>query len=173
MKVHIWIGIAIIAFIFFGCQGKENTEVYSTPEGKVEVAQKEGKDHQEVTIKSKEGQATVKMGKGAVPSDLGVPLYPGAKADEGGTWSMSGSKGGKNESFSTTILHTDDSIDKVLSFYKNKLEDRDPEIFEMTTPEGKMVTITVDKDSPTSINIMLIKDTEKKGTTINISKVQK
>ena len=168
------LAITVILPILFcaACSKEESTKVYNSPEGEVEVTHKQidEKSH-EMTVKSKEGAATMKSGAASIPKDLGVPIYPDVEQEEGGTWSMSG-MGNEEGEFSSTVLISKDPIDKVAAFYREKLEGSDPNIFEMAMPNGKMVNITVEKDDVTS-SVVLVENKEKGGTNIQITKAAK
>ncbi|RMG04780.1 MAG: hypothetical protein D6726_02695 [Nitrospirae bacterium] len=163
--------LLIAVFILLtNCKGKNKTNVYHTKEGKITVSESKEGDVKEMTLENKEGTATIKTAKGEIPKDLGVPIYPGASAEEGGTLSMSGTKGGKAGGFSSTFLKTEDDIDKVIEFYKKELPDA--EFYEMTTPNGKMASFALGKDTPVKTTVMLSQNTDEKGTNIHISKVK-
>ncbi len=165
--------IAMAVLVVSGCKGKDNTSVYSTPGGQVKVEKKGNGDVKELTVTSEKGTVTFRTGKGEIPKDLGVPIYPGADAEEGRTWSMKGMNKGKEGGVSSTFLHSDDGIEKVIAFYKKELEGRTPKFFEMTSPNGRMANFAIDTDAPVSINIMIAESPDKKGTQIHITRVQK
>lgn len=163
--------LAMVALFSTACGKEESKKIYSTSEGKMEVTQKEeGKVH-EMTVKTEEGTATMKTGAGAVPEDLGVPIYPGVEKEEGGTWSMSGSGDKGKGAFSSTILFSKDPIDKVAAFYKEKLKGENPQTFEMAMPNGKMVNMQIEKEG-TVTHLVLSENKEKGGTNIRITKAE-
>jgi len=160
---------AMLSLLFStACSKEEGEKVYSTPEGKVEMTRNEGDQVQEMTVKTKEGTATLSMGAESIPGDLGVPIYPGVDKQEGGTWSMSGE--GK-EGFSSALLYSADPIDKVAVFYKDKLKGENPQTFEMAMPDGKMINISIEKGEAVT-HIVLSENKEKGGTNIQITKTQ-
>ena len=170
---RILLFLALISLVSNAACGKEETtKVYSTPEGKVEITQKEEGKVQEMQVTTKEGTATMKVCSSAVPEDLGVPIYPGVKKQEGGTWSMSEAGQEGEQGFSATILFSEDPLDKVSAFYKEKLQGSEPQIFEMDMPQGKMVNITVDKEEAAT-TIVLTENKDKQGTNIQITKADK
>jgi hypothetical protein len=165
--------VAFMLFFFsFACGKEESTKVYSTPEGEVEVTRKQGDQGHEMTIKTDEGTATMKVGAQPIPEDLGVPIYPNVEQQEGGSWSMSGMGEKGEQGVSSTVLFSGDPLVKVSDFYKEKLKGSDPKIFEMNMPEGKMVNISVEQGE-TSTNIVLTENKEKEGTNIQITKAAK
>ncbi|MEK6776291.1 MAG: hypothetical protein AABY87_05345 [bacterium] len=154
------------------CGKKEETKVYSTPEGKVEVTRKGDGSAHEMTVKTEDGTATMKIGNDTIPADLGVPIYPGATQEQGGTVSMTGMDKAGGKGFSSTVLFSKDPIDLVSAFYKEKLKGDDPKTYEMAMPDGKMVSIAMDKQG-SATHIMLVENKEKKGTQIQITRSQK
>ncbi|PIV84537.1 MAG: hypothetical protein COW52_07070 [Nitrospirae bacterium CG17_big_fil_post_rev_8_21_14_2_50_50_9] len=174
MKTKTIVVSALMIFLLLSgaCGKKEETKVYSTPGGKVEVTKKQGGDVHEMTVKTGEGTTTMKMGADTIPKDLGVPVYPGVEAETGQSWSMTGMDKEKKNDFSATVLFSKDPIDKVSAFYKEKLKGDDPKIYEMAMPEGKMVNIIIDKQGSTT-QIVLTENKEKKGTQIQITRSQK
>lgn len=151
------------------CGQQENKKTYSGPAGRVEVTERKDGQAREMTVQSEEGTTTLKSELGTIPQDLGVPIYPHVKKGEGGTWSMSGMEGDKAQKFSSTLLFSQDPIDKVAAFYKEQLKGESPELFEMAMPSGKMVSISLD-DEGGGTHIVLTEDKEKQGTNIQITK---
>jgi hypothetical protein len=160
MKIRVWLVVAGMVLMVVACGKKEEKTVYSGPEGKVTVTQ---------SADGQDGTATMTYGKTALPADLGVALYPGASAAEGGTLQVQGDAGA-DAVFSVTV-HSADAIDKVARFYKKQLADRQPRVFEMALPTGKMVTFTMQQDGVVR-TVVLNEDGQKAGTTIQISRVR-
>jgi len=165
--------IIIIAILFLiGCKGKEEKTVYSTPKGKVEVSESEDGKIKEMKVTSKEGTAVFKSTEGVVPENIGVPLYPGATAKEGGTFSISGEQEGKSGGFSLTYLFTEDDIERVIAYYKKELSGLNPGYYEMTTPNGKNATFVIGEETPEKTTVVLSQRSGDKGTNIQITKVR-
>ncbi len=162
--------LAMLLLVLGGCKGKDKSKVYYTKEGKVEVSEKEEGKVKEMTVTTEKGTATLKTAKGEIPEDLGVPVYPGASAREGGTLSISGDREGKRGGFSSTFLTTSDDIEKVIEYYKKEFGDK-AEFYEMTTPNGRMASFTLGADEPEKITVMLTQNPDKKVTNIHITKM--
>jgi hypothetical protein len=144
-------GVIVLA----GCSSSK--KVYSANGATVTTDTRENT----VTVQSSEG--TMKMGNDAVDvGSLGVPIYAGAKQDEGAV-SVSGDKG----SAQMTAFTTGDSFERVYQFYhvkmpagseKMKLEQGESSVAEFVTGSDKpgdvqtMVMIS-EKDGKTSIVI--------------------
>ncbi len=116
--ILIALGVIVILFvlvivgigIFVKKAVLDNVSVKEGPGGKAEVS-----------INTPGGQLKVSSHPEITEEKLGVPIYPGAKADEGaGTLTFSGNdqKGG---TFGGASFTTSDSMDKVVDFYKGRL----------------------------------------------------
>lgn len=169
MKIRVWLAVAGMVLMVVACGKKEEKTVYSGPEGKVTVTQSADGQDGTVTMTGQDGTATMTYGKTALPADLGIALYPGASAAEGGTLQVQGDAGA-DAVFSVTV-HSADAIDKVARFYKKQLADQQPRVFEMALPTGKMVTFTMQQDGVVR-TVVLNEDGQKAGTTIQISRVR-
>ncbi len=168
---RLWLVLVFFTLIVsYGCKGKEKTEVYSTNEGSLEVKESGG-ETKEVKITTKEGTTVVKAGK-EIPEDIKPYVYPGATAKKGIAWSVQRDKKQSGGLFST-YLNTEDGIDKVVAYYKDKLKDKNPEYYEMTTPNGKMASFTIGEKNRGGITVMLNEKAGEKGTEIHITKVSK
>ncbi len=158
---------ALALFFFFGaCSKGDDTRVYKGPGGTVEVSTREEGNLKEMRITSEESTTTFRVGESAVPDDLGIPVYPGARVDNAGSWTMSGDKPG---ALSTTVFTTNDSVDKVAAFYKKELAGKNPDIMDMGSAAGRMVMVAIE-DGDASVNIMILNDPEGAGTRIQIQK---
>lgn len=110
--------LALVATLIIsaGCGGSKTT--LKTPEGEVEVEEKDGK----VTYETEEGKVTYE-GSEEAPSEaeLGAPVYPGAEYVEGSGGSATAT--GPEGEFTTAGAEfvTDDSYSKVVDFYTGKL----------------------------------------------------
>lgn len=163
---------AMVAFglvvMLIGC-GKKEEKVYSGEEGQVTVTRDAEGELGDVTVTGKDGTTTMEYGRTALPEDLGISLYPGATAEEGGTLQVEGQEEGG--SVLSVSVHSDDSIEKVAQYYKDELKKDQPRIFEMAMPTGKMVTITLDNGT-TVKTVVLSENNQKGGTDIQISRIE-
>ena len=76
----------------------------------------------EVSINTPKGQIKLNSKADISEEKLGVPIYPGARAEEGsGSFSISGGEGEKGGTLGGATFTTTDSIDKVVEFYKSRL----------------------------------------------------
>jgi hypothetical protein len=158
---------AMAVLVACGCSRKTTTVV---PGARKVTVEEKGKGEGKVTVKSKEGEMTMEMGKKATvtEAELGVPIYPGAEQGESGTWSMTGKEG----SGSTAVYQfkTKDPYDKVFAFYKDKI--KNPTSTIENTSDGKklgliqvvdegkklMIHVTVqEKDGQTEIGVQKMK----------------
>ena len=92
-----------------------------------------------VTISTPTGKVSVGAPQAPVTeADLGVPLYPGAKQQEGAL-QITGEEG----SMHTYVFKTSDSPQQVMAFYRERLGTEAASYVE--TPEGGMITSTKGK----------------------------
>jgi hypothetical protein len=172
MKIRawrVWLVVASMVLMVMACGEKEEKTVYSGSEGELTVTQGANGQNDKVTMTGQDGTVTMEYGKAALPDDLGIARYPGASAAEGGTLQVQGEGGG--EAVVSVTMHSADAIDKVARFYKKQLADRQPRVFEMTLPTGKMVTFTMEWDNVVR-TVVLNEDDRQGGTTIQISRVR-
>jgi len=169
MRIIAYAAVLCLALVLPACGKGESKKVYSTSEGKVEVTRKDkaGKV-QELTVKSKEGTATMTMGA-TIPDDLGVPLYPGVEADKSASWKMQGNDAEKGGAYASTMLFSKDPLDRVAAFYKEKLGDRSPQVYEMNMPNGRMITLLIEEEGVTT-SLALAEDKKEGGTRIHITR---
>ncbi len=174
---------ALCTLLFFSACSKEETQTEVTPpqpekveraavepvEEKTEMVPSEAIEPQEMKVTTEEGTLTLKKGEGAVPADLGVPVYPGAEKKE--DLSLNMESGETLQGVMSTQFHSGDTIDDVLAFYKDKLQAKNPTISEMNMGNARMVNIILENEPPT-IHIALTEDKETGGTNIQIAKVQ-
>ena len=110
-------GLVVSLIAVTGCGEKKTT--IKTPEGEVTVEEGGGGKY---TYETDEGEVTYDVSEGA-PSEeeLGAPIYPGAEYVEGSGGSVTGT--GAEGGFATAgaEFKTDDSYDKVVSFYQKEL----------------------------------------------------
>jgi len=130
----------------FTVKGEKGEEV------KVET-DKSGDGSQKTTVVGPEGQkSTTEVGEDAVSEeDIGVAFYPGAEVESGGKSTVSGEGGG---SIAQVTLTSQDALDKVAKFYKDKYAEGNtvmdsPDscviIFNEGENQGKVITVTPDK----------------------------
>ena len=156
--------VSSLAWLSAGCSSEE-TKTVATPEGKATVTTKTEEGKSAVKVETKEGTLTVRSGPQAVSeAELGVPIYPGAEVVQSGQLAKTtDSASGIAASYSLT---TNDSFDKVASFYRSNLKDVQHAMDQtmggqrmslfMTGKEGDMRTIQVIASTaggPTSIQI--------------------
>lgn len=121
----------------------DNVSVKEGPGGKAEVS-----------INTPGGQLKLSSKNDITEEKLGVPIYPGAKADEGaGSISFTGSDEKGSGTFGGASFTTTDSVDKVVDFYKSKL--------------GSKVTV-LDTTSEDKHSVVLSVGSEKSWKTITI-----
>ena len=158
MKFRIALAVIGMALMMVGCGKKEKEPTYSEEDGKV-------------TIVGEEGTTTMVGGKVSLPDDLGLTLYPGATAGKGGTLQVESEGEDGAGSVVSVSAHSVDAIDKVAQYYKNEIKDKQPRIFEMAMPTGKMVTITVEEEGAVK-TVVLSENTRQGGTDIQISRIR-
>ncbi len=114
----------------------------------------DGKDGQPETVLNIPGGPRISAGGGVTEEQLGVPIYPGATAlKDGGSVSISGSTAEGQGWIGAATFETDDALDEVVSFYREKLGEDASKIestqdgkrtamFTLQSPKGwRMVTI--------------------------------
>jgi len=134
-----------------GCAS--HRQVIATKEGTATVETNQSNDT--TTITSKEGSAS--FGKNAVDvSKIGLPIYPGATANDTGGMSFQSKEG----SSQIVVMTTADSFDKVYAWYKGQMPSGSEQmhmssgnssvasfvIGKQGDKNAKTVTITADKD---------------------------
>ncbi|MBI2263674.1 MAG: hypothetical protein HYU64_00650 [Armatimonadetes bacterium] len=160
---------AIMLMILPSC-GKRTT-TYSGPGGKVEVSRKEDGKSAEVKISTKEGTGTFSSSKEINEKDLGVPIYPNAVKDEGGSYSWSGTGTGGEQGATTVMLATSDSFDDVTKFYKEKLGEK-AAVTESSLPQGKSAVLQAEQDG-NKIVVSVVRTDSDPRTRISIVKTKK
>jgi hypothetical protein len=161
--------LSSLAWLTTGCSSEESKTVV-TPEGKATVTTKTEGEKSIVKVETKQGTLTVQSGSQAMSeAEVGVPIYPGAKVVHSGQLAETKDAGsGIAASYSLT---TNDSFDKVVSFYKSNLKDVQHAMDQsmggqkmsmfMTGKEGDMRTIQVMASTaggPTNIQITKVVD---------------
>jgi hypothetical protein len=90
-------------------------------------------------------------------AELGVPLYPGAKANEGGAMRVATGDGVSLQ----VALQSDDAPDKVAAFYRDKLK---------AMAEGKQLT---DMSSNDAASLSLVDDKARSSLQVHVGKAEK
>jgi hypothetical protein len=138
--------------ITFTGEGNDQLEIQTRGEGSVA----------EMEIRSQEGSVIMGASSAAnLPSWL--PVYPGT--EDRGTFSIS-SQDGLSGSCS---FKTDDSVERVASFYEDSLEQAGFSVrkTETRTPEGSIIILSATDDFQRSANVTTVKTNE--GTAINLA----
>ncbi|MGB7623029.1 MAG: zinc ribbon domain-containing protein [Terriglobia bacterium] len=127
--IVILIVVAVVgAGLFIKKAVLDNVSVKEGPGGKAEVS-----------INTPKGQIKLNAKSEVSEEKLGVPIYPGAQAEEGsGSFSISG-EGAKGGTFGGASFTTRDSVDKVVEFYKGRLGSK-VNAFDSTS-EGKHTVV--------------------------------
>ncbi len=134
--------------------------------GGVVTVEQQGDDDAVIAHKSDEGEVTIATRK-LTEADLGVAIYPGAKQDDGGSLTFSG----KNDEgkISGAVFSTDDSFEKVLAFYKEKLGPS-AEVMELSSNQERSALITrSDEASGESTQVLITREKGSGQTKINVS----
>lgn len=171
MKFKVALVVISIAAMMVGCGKKDETTVSSGEEGTMTVTESGNGEPGKVTITGEEGTTTMEYGKASLPADLGLTLYPGATAGQGGTLQVESESQDDTDSVLSISVHSVDGIDKVSQYYKNETKKDQPRIFEMAMPTGKMVTITIEKSGIVK-TVVLSENTQQGGTDIQISRIR-
>ena len=120
------------------------------------------KQNNTTTISGKEGSMTV--GQNAVDAaKLGLPVYPGASAKEGGGLSTQ-SKAGSSQ---IVVMTTPDSFDKVYTWYKGQMP-AGSEKMHFTTPGGALASFVIGETGGKEQKSVML-TTEKNATNIMLS----
>ncbi len=120
----------------------------------------------QVSINTPGGKISVGPGAEVSEAELGVPLYPGAKREEG-SFQLSTAEG----TMATYVFKTSDTPAQVMAFYRGKLN---PKTNFLETPDGGMITsdnsatvgflITIGRDNTDGrTSISVVRGTSKKA----------
>jgi hypothetical protein len=152
----ILIVVAIVgAGLFIKKTVLDNVSVKEGPGGKAEVS-----------INTPKGQIKINAKPEISEEKLGVPIYPGAKAEEGsGSFSIQG-EGEKGGTFGGASFATADSVDKVVEFYKGRLGNK-VSAFDSTS-EGKR-TVVLNVSTQNSWKTITIADEGTGETKISVA----
>ena len=111
------------------------------------VTVKDGQGGQsEVAINAPGGQIKVTAGSGVTAEQLGVPIYPGAVVGkDGGSVTLSGGGAQGHGWFGASVFRTDDDMDEVVAFYKEKLGNQ-AKTLDSTADGTRTVVFTLETD---------------------------
>jgi hypothetical protein len=122
-------------------------------------------DTKQNTVTVQASGETMTVGSGVVDaSKLGVPIYAGAKQEEGG-YSMTGAKG----SAQMTSFTTPDSFDRVYAFYHSKMP-AGSEKMKIDSGGSSMAEFVVGNNTPGTEQTMVMISKKGTGTAIVITK---
>jgi hypothetical protein len=119
----VGLGILCVALIMFGLW-RVSRHVHVGGNGEVSIATPQGtlstsaSDNGSVKISTPDGTLTAGNAAKVSAADLGIDIYPGATRHEGGM-QIATAKG----STVSAVFATDDPMDKVVSFYKDRMGD--------------------------------------------------
>lgn len=129
------VGIGVLALLLAGCGGDDGQEsrTVQTDEGEVTVTTEGDEDEGTVTISGEEGDVSATFG-----SDLpeGFPeslVYPGGSLVEGST--IDAPDGG---TLISVVFDSDDDVDEIADFYRDRLDDLDYDKDEEIEAEGNI-----------------------------------
>ena len=167
-KALIALVLSVSIIFMVGCSKTQRT--YKTNNGTVTVTTKNtpGPNKGTVEIKTKDGTAsmTTEAGKAVTESELGVPVYPGATAEN--TAKYEGQNGSGMQSIQQFILTTPDSFEKVEAFYKTNLKNVQSNFSQNQGDTKTAVFVTGTEKASVSVTIGSEKD--QKQTTIHVMK---
>jgi hypothetical protein len=152
------VGVSVIGVVYF---------VRRTVNDIVKV--EDGKDGRPEVSINVPGGGQIKAGTEVTEEQLGVPIYPGAvQAKDGGSVSISGTEAGKSGWFGVANFTTDDEIDEVVTFYRDKIgegaqiadtqqDSKRTVVFNTQREQGwRMVSVQEDDEGKTKITIASI-----------------
>jgi len=139
-----------------GCGEKKVT--IEGEEGEVEITEKDG----EVTMTGEEGDSFTT--KEISEKDLGIPLYPGAKVQEGTAASVTTEGTDGTESGAIAILETKDSVSEVVAWYKSELSGKTGFVDTSMAIEGQEVGMFSYQDGDL-LKSVIIGSNDETGTT--------
>lgn len=143
----------------FTVKGEDGQEI------KVETDQT-GAESGQWTISSDKGTMTGEVGQGKVTEeDIGIAFYPGAEVGTGAKVSSEGQDAGHMRSVE---LFSDDPVDKVAQFYKDKYGPGG----QVVEQEGQTMITTGTGGQDTHKLIMVMKDDETGRTKIGIQVIE-
>lgn len=135
----------------------DNVSVKEGPGGKAEVS-----------INTPGGQIKLNSRTEITEEKLGVPIYPGAKANEGaGTLSFTGADS-KSGTFGGATFTTSDPVEKVIEFYKGRLGNKITVLD--STSEGKH-SVVLNVTTQNSWKTITIEDEGNGATKITVASI--
>jgi hypothetical protein len=114
------------------------------------------------------GNVKINDNTAVTEEQLGVPIYPGAVQTKDGSVSISGTGAEKSGQFNVASFTTDDDIDEVVTFYREKIgegaqtldtrqDGKRSVVFNTQREQGwRMVTVQEDDEGKTKITIASI-----------------
>ena len=118
------IGALLTLALLCGCgprPGDTSTTTVTTPDGQATVTTQKDGEKSTVTVNAPDGTYTATSQNSVTEAELGVPFYPGAKAEGGGSYAAVNQAKGQAGKAAGVTLSTPDPVDKVVAFYKDKL----------------------------------------------------
>lgn len=110
------------------------------------VTVEEGKDGQPKVELNVPGAGRISVNSGIDEAQLGVPIYPGATPDKDGSGTVSVSNPGQSGWFGAAVFTTDDSVDEVRDFYRDKLGDKASTVDSVASEGKRQVVFTLETD---------------------------
>lgn len=174
IPVRIVAAAAVLALLPLtaACGKKEESKSINIPGlGKIET-KGDGKEAT-FSIKTKEGEVKFESSKTVTEADLGVPIYPGAKSQDGGSLMIAGGGKEKGGSWTAANFTTADPYESVRDFYKGKAG-ADAQIME-TSAEGAKTAMfhlkAKDEKDKTAATVIVSRSKDKPETEIHIQRV--
>ncbi|MBI1748956.1 MAG: hypothetical protein HYR55_20590 [Acidobacteria bacterium] len=171
MKSYFYGGVALLmvsTFLWVGCSSSRRSDKGNTAgSGKVSVDHQGQGDSGKLTIKSDQGETVItsKAGEG----DFDVPFYPGAKAEESGSFAMNSRVADESDRWSMIVLLTKDPFEMVVKFYKEKAADA--QYFEASSEQSQSATFVRSQGDKGPVTTVLItRKREDAETRIHISR---
>jgi len=142
--------VGIIGAVYWVKRAVEHAKIETGSDGKAEVSF---------------GGVKISAGNTVTEEQLGVPIYPGAKAGQGAGGITMAKGEGKSVFIGGATFTTDDSVEQVAEFYKNKLGDtamkienyqgsKQGVVFKIVSKEAlRTITISNNGNDPTNIVI--------------------
>lgn len=161
-------------FLFAGCDKIAEKASEKMVEKAIESQAKDGtkasvslsEGSTKVTTTDASGKSsTMELSSGAASeAEVGVPFYPGAKPQEGGTSKLVTPQG----TALTVNLHSSDAVEKVAAFYREKLkaQSQGKSLMDMNSGEGETTLMLADEKAKRSVHVHIAKASP--GSDINI-----
>ena len=139
-----------------GCGEKKVT--IEGEDGEVDITEKDG----EVSVTDEEGDSF--STKEISAEDLDIPVYPGAKVQDGTAAEITSEGVDGTESGSIAVLETKDSVSDVIAWYKDKLSGKDGFTDSSMAIEGQEVGMFYYQDG-TEIKSVIVGQNDETGAT--------